>query len=570
MILNTIIFSILSVLIVFSTLGYGLVFTNKILQNNQYLNLPIKGIFGIFFLYIISSVTHLVVPHNYTHNIILLIIGLLIFSIFLKKGFVKKKELKTIFFVFAFLFIGFLISKTNEDFPYYHLPNSLQFSTHKLEFGLGNINHGFKHVSSIFLINSVFYLPHVEVYLYNITNFLLQIFFFSGIIIFIKKKNLNNFSKILITFSLITFLTKFYRLSEYGSDYIGQFLVLLSFIFASFALSKKRLNIKQKEQLFLISILLIVFSITTKFLYVIYIIIPLILFLYLFSFREIIKFSLNKKMLLVSTFSISLFIFFNFTATGCFLYPVSLTCLTESIDWTISETTIKSLNLHYKAWSKAGIGTGYGITNHQEYISGINWVDNWFKKYFFTKVSDYLLILILISLIFVIFFKKHFTKNHKIDFNIKAVVICYLSITIVFLLWFFNFPTLRYAGYTIVFLILVLPISLFLAKNVNFSKKVVIKKINILLIMAVLIFNAKNVQRLNKEFNYSNNEHHNFYNFPYFWVDDVKFKTILIEDKYFYEIIDNKFCWNVPSTCLKDISLLKIEKKKGYFFYRKK
>ena len=570
MILNTIIFSILSVLIVFSTLGYGLIFTNKILQNSQYLNLSIKGIFGIFFLYIISSLTHLVVPHNYTHNIILLIIGLLIFSIFLKKGFVKKKELKTIFFVFSFLFIGFLISKTNEDFPYYHLPNSLQFSTHKLEFGLGNINHGFKHVSSIFLINSVFYLPHVEVYLYNITNFLLQIFFFSGIIIFIKKKNLNNFSKILITISLITFLTKFYRLSEYGSDYIGQFLVLLSFIFASFALSKKRLNIKQKEQLFLISILLIVFSITTKFLYVIYIIIPLVLFLYLFSFKEIIKFSLNKKMLLVSTFSISLFIFFNFTATGCFLYPVSLTCLTESIDWTISETTIKSLNLHYKAWSKAGIGAGYGITNHQEYISGINWVDNWFKKYFFTKVSDYLLILILISLIFVILFKKHFTKNHKIDFNIKAVIICYLSIIIVFLLWFFNFPTLRYAGYTIVFLISVLPISLFLAKNVNFSKKAVIKKTNILLIIAILIFNAKNVQRLNKEFNYKNNEHHNFYNFPYYWVDDVKFKTILIEDKYFYEIIDNKFCWNVPSTCLKDISLLKIEKKKGYFFYRKK
>ena len=54
MILNTIIFSILSVLIVFSTLGYGLIFANKILQNSQYLNLSVKGIFGIFFLYIIS------------------------------------------------------------------------------------------------------------------------------------------------------------------------------------------------------------------------------------------------------------------------------------------------------------------------------------------------------------------------------------------------------------------------------------------------------------------------------------------------------------------------------------
>ena len=102
MILNTVIFSILSVLIVFSTLGYGLVFTNKILQNNQYLNLSIKGIFGIFFLYIISSVTHLVVPHNYTHNIILLIIGLLIFLIFLKKGFVKKKRVKNNIFCFRF------------------------------------------------------------------------------------------------------------------------------------------------------------------------------------------------------------------------------------------------------------------------------------------------------------------------------------------------------------------------------------------------------------------------------------------------------------------------------------
>ena len=169
-----------------------------------------------------------------------------------------------------------------------------------------------------------------------------------------------------------------------------------------------------------------------------------------------------------------------------------------------------------------------------------------------------------------ILFKKNFTKNQKIDFNIKAVAVCYLLIIIVFLLWFFNFPTLRYAGYTIVFLVSVLPISLFLAKNVNFSKKVVVKKINLLLITAILIFSVKNVQRLDKEFNYTHTEHHNFFNFPYFWVDDVKFKTILVEDKYFYEIIGNKACWSVPSTCLKDISLLKIEKKKGYFFYRKK
>ena len=50
----------------------------------------------------------------------------------------------------------------------------------------------------------------------------------------------------------------------------------------------------------------------------------------------------------------------------------------------------------YKAWSKAGVGTGYGISNHQEYISGINWVTIGLK-YFFTKVSDYILVVLFIS-----------------------------------------------------------------------------------------------------------------------------------------------------------------------------
>ena len=108
---------------------------------------------------------------------------------FYNKGLVEKQHLKKIFIIFACLFLGFLISKTNEDFSYYHLPNSLQFSSNKLEFGLGNLNHGFKHFSSIFLINSIFYFPYTEVYLFNITNFMLQIFFFSGLILLIHKKD---------------------------------------------------------------------------------------------------------------------------------------------------------------------------------------------------------------------------------------------------------------------------------------------------------------------------------------------------------------------------------------------
>ena len=65
----------------------------------------------------------------------------------------------------------FLTQKYHEDFGYYHLPNSIQFAEQKLQFGLGNLNHGFKHISSLFMIMSLNYLPYIDSYLFNLTNF---------------------------------------------------------------------------------------------------------------------------------------------------------------------------------------------------------------------------------------------------------------------------------------------------------------------------------------------------------------------------------------------------------------
>ena len=81
------------------------------------------------------------------------------------------KEIKSQTILFAMLFIALLMAKTNEDFGYYHLPNSIQFAEQKLQFGLGNLNHGFKHISSLFMIMSLNYLPFIDHYLFNLTNF---------------------------------------------------------------------------------------------------------------------------------------------------------------------------------------------------------------------------------------------------------------------------------------------------------------------------------------------------------------------------------------------------------------
>ena len=55
MFFNTLIFTSMSFLVILSTLGYGLVFCNKVFQDSRYLNLPFVGIL-VFFSYILYPV----------------------------------------------------------------------------------------------------------------------------------------------------------------------------------------------------------------------------------------------------------------------------------------------------------------------------------------------------------------------------------------------------------------------------------------------------------------------------------------------------------------------------------
>jgi hypothetical protein len=138
-------FFLISVLIMMSVLGYGYLFIKVANFKIEKLNLGLVGFLGLFFLSIIASYSHILMAHGYVHNIIIIITGLLSLYFFSKKFDSNfSSNLKYLILIFSLLFISLLISKTNEDFPYYHLPNALQFAEQKLQFGLGNLNHGFK------------------------------------------------------------------------------------------------------------------------------------------------------------------------------------------------------------------------------------------------------------------------------------------------------------------------------------------------------------------------------------------------------------------------------------------
>ena len=111
-----------------------------------------------------------------------------------------------------------------------------------------------------------------------------------------------------------------------------------------------------------------------------------------------------------------------------------------------------------------------------------------------------------------------------------------LTAFLIFLVWFTNFPTLRYAGYIIVFFLIIFPFCIFFRDKVDLKQKKNLKKLSIIFAISYLIFLSKNVSRINKELEVSYENHHNFKNFPFFWVKDNKYETINLNGHMLYKV----------------------------------
>ena len=100
---------------------------------------------------------------------------------------------------------------------------------------MGYFNLGYRTTSSIFYLNSLFYLPLIKFYHFHAAAFMILIF---ANIIFIKKilnkKDLRSFDSIYILnlFAFVFTNVVFYRIAEHGTDRSGQIIVFLVIISA--------------------------------------------------------------------------------------------------------------------------------------------------------------------------------------------------------------------------------------------------------------------------------------------------------------------------------------------------
>ncbi len=539
-----------------STLGYGFFIKKLLVPKNISLDYGTKGLLGVFGLTLYSYLSHFLLAHNLIHNTIIFLIGIIFFFILLNTEF-KKKDFKIVCLIFILLLVAFFCFKTHDDFPYYHFPYTNYLTKFDLIVGVGNYDPSWRSPSSIFYFNSLFYLPFIKYHLYHIGALLIMAYSLSILCIKIfERYNLKKYDELffykLLSFSFIMIF--FYRLSEHGTDRSAQILSFILILEILYFFKKEQNFNKFSIKIFIIGSL----AISLKVLYLVYLILLIPIFYFIYRekknsyFFEIFK---NKFFYL----SI-LFLFFvtsvNFLNSGCLVYPLTVSCF-ENFNWSISLTEVDRMRFHYENWSKSGAGPNFAVKNINENIAYFNWLQGWFERYFFNKVSDYLLGLITMSIIFFCIFFKYKKKNRK-NLNLNLL---YIVLIILFIEWFYNHPTLRYGGYYIIAILFFIPLSKILSNytNENYFKNRVI----CILLLTTIIFFYRNIERIIKE-----NTQYNYSPLKTVFYEINKKHHFRIEKAFNYTIDFYKNCTKKKIDCKNDNKLLAY-KRYGKFVFVK-
>ena len=524
-------------LFIFSSFGYGLVFSNIFEKGFLKLNLGYIGIIGFFFSIFISVITSYFYPHNYNHNLIFHLLGLTSFVFYFNR-YIKKEILYSLILVIIMI-SGIFIFKNHDDFPYYHLTYALNLSENSFLIGSGLFGHGFRTPSSIFYYHSLLYMPGIKYFLFHLGPFLI-LYFFNLIIlnnIFIKYKNRQiDFIYFLGLLSFIFVNIVFYRLGEHGTDRSSQILLIIIFLIFFEIIYSDQNNKKHLINLFL---LFIVLAASIKVLYYIYTF--LIIFL-LFEKKLNMKYLFKRySFILVLFLFSSAFISKSFFLTGCLIYPAEKTCF-KKLEWSLPEASVKKMSIHYEWWAKAGGGPNYKHElSKEEYIKNFNWVTNWFEKHFIGKVTDTLGAILLISIVVFLFFKGSIKK--KIDrknFKIYSFVPIFFMIE-----WFLNHPSMRYGGYILFALPIFIILSHYFEKNIIEKKRIYHRSV-ILIVITLMTYNLRNIDRISKE---SDKYNYDILSSPFFYLPEVKSEIITRSKNITIYKPKNNMCWASRTPC---------------------
>ena len=515
MIFNFIALFIYTLLLPISLLGYGTLIFNYINTNNTEDSYYVgeKAFYSLLFFIPLSLIIHFFFSFNYFITTTIFIIGILMY---LKQNNLRYKfnTKKTIyFFLLLFLFIPyFILTSYHDDFYYYHLPylNVLQHS--KIIFGLANLNTVLTYPQNLwFDIFALFKLPIIEHNGLQSFNGIFTLFFIIYCIEnFIKAEK--TVIKIISILYVVFSLSLFSRLRDHGAEIIPQLLMLMCYL----NIMKIWINEDSFKSRYLINII-IFFTLAFLLRLSSVILIPLIAIIliqnnhYIYEIIKKIKF-ISLILLIVSTVMIK-----NLITSGCVVYPISKTCLSQNIvPWSIdkeipkiNENVILSFTRGWVLYAKINTANSNkfifnpskNILSHKDYLSkGVKfWLKYWAKDADIKRIFNIIYIGIITILIFTFVNIRNFelAKKKKKNLYDKFFQLMYLISPMIFWL-FFSTPSNRYGGYAIF-------IAFFSYVIANIIILIYSQKINyklpllILISISCLFFSIKNISRINND-----------------------------------------------------------------------
>ena len=309
-------------------------------------------------------------------------------------------------------------------------------------------------------------------------------------------------------------------------------------------MSFKNESTNVKNNIFQKIIIFSLFSVLIKLSNLIILLIPAFIF-----FKNDVK--IFSKTFTFSCFFVLAWVIQQFVYTGCFLFPLILSCF--DVSWFNLNPVLDLLN-HTKGINKS-FAQYQGVLSELEYSRNYNWVPTWFGRNKIEMLEHFSTFLIIFSFLIIFFYKKRIIQ-YKINIinNIFYIILFIIFFQIFF--WFHTSPVVRFGFHYVLLFSFFMLILIF--------KNFVIKKnyINFIFIIYIgLSINfQKNLLRIYDDIKKDNTF---FYSYP-----KVFFKNEYILDKNIninYLIQDKSlYCWDTPSLCLAGEQNLLINRINGY------
>jgi hypothetical protein len=233
----------------------------------------------------------------------------------------------------------------------------------------------------------------------------------------------------------------------------------------------------------------------------------------------------------------------NLSYTGCIIYPLKETCFSKQLSWAQSQRKIQKMKIWYELWSKQGATPYYKVevSEAEEFIKGFNWLEAWTKIYFLNRGVLNLKEILPFTILFIIIFYRN-KKKFPERFDKKIYTVPFV-ILILFSEWFYKHPILRYGGYSLLASLIFLPSALFLSYS-PIREETKKKLVTGMVIATLLIFNVRNIIRIDKEINIYDSE-----SFPFFYVPKIDFVPINLKEDINIYIPISRGCWAIKTPC---------------------